>query len=257
MGRGNPEATREVEALSRRHQFQRQWEIVRLLETGAAPGLQDLAEALPPPAGAGEEAAGRRWSESTLRRDLEDLVGAGFPLLKVREEGVRWRFAPGFRRAVPSPFLPSELMALYYARAGFSAFQKTPFAPTFHSLMEKVERLVPTALRTFMDMIDEDFTPYLAFLKEVSARQHLMERLAEAAEGRRCVEVLYRAPGLSRAAWRRVDPYGIWFAKGETLLMAHDHQRGRIQPFPLKEIRELRLTEDVFQLPLDLDFQPL
>ena len=243
--------------MSRRHQFQRQWQIVRLLETGAAPDLRDLAEALLPPAGAGEDPASRRWSESTLRRDLEDLAGAGFPLLKVREEGVRWRFAPGFRRAVPSPFLPSELMALYYARGGFSAFRKTPFAPTFQSLMEKVENLVPTALRTFIDLIDQDFTPYLASLKEVSARHQLMERLAEAAEGRRCVEILYHSPGLSRATWRRVDPYGIWFAQGETLLMAHDHQRGRIQPFPLKGIREIRLTEDVFQLPLDLDFQSL
>ncbi len=243
--------------MSRCHQFQRQWQIIQLLETGAAPDLQDLAEVLPPPEEAGEDGAGRRWSESTLRRDLEDLAGARFPLLKVREGGTRWRFSPGFRRVAPSPFLPSELMALYYARGEFSAFQKTPFGTTFRSLLEKVEGLVPKPIRAFLDLIDEDFTPYLASLKEVSAHRQVMERLEEAAEGRRCVEILYHAPGLSRAAWHRVDPYGVWFSQGETFLMAHEHRRGKIHLFPLKEIRELRLTEDVFQLPLDLDFEPI
>lgn len=239
--------------MSRRHQIQRQWEIVRYLEAGGSPALADLADVIPPPEG--EEGAPRRWSESTLRRDIEDLIRAGFPILRQRKGEVRWRFPEGYRNAVPGPFRLSELMALYYARRAFDAFRETPFGETFRRLEEAVERLVPAAMREFLDRIDPHFGPYVPSLRAFSVHRRVLEEVAQAADERRCVEVLVQLPGRRRASWRRVDPYGVWYHLGRTLLMGHQHETRTIELLPVDSIREVRTTEDVFQLPLEIDFR--
>ncbi|MFQ5693917.1 MAG: helix-turn-helix transcriptional regulator, partial [Nitrospinota bacterium] len=240
--------------MSRRHQIQRQWEIVRYLETGAAPTLGDLADVVSPP-GAEAREAGRKWSESTLRRDLEDLIEAGFPILRQRQGGVRWRFPEGFRNAVPGPFRLTELMALHYARAEFDAFRETPFDRTFRSLLETAERYLPAAMREFLDRIDRVFRPYWPSLKSLAAHQRVLEEVAQAVDERRCLEVLYLPAGRRRAAWRRMDPYGVWYHLGRTLLMAYHHETRTLDLVPVESIREVRKTKDVFQLPLEIDFR--
>ncbi|MEE8110565.1 MAG: WYL domain-containing protein [bacterium] len=239
--------------MSRRHQIQRQWEIVRYLEAGGTPTLADLADVIHiPETGEGEP---REWSESTLRRDLEDLVRAGFPILKHIQKGVRWRFPQGYRNSIPGPFLLSELMALYYARKAFDAFRETPFRPTFQSLLNTAEKLLPAPLREFLDRIDRRFGPYLPSMKSLAAHQHVLDEAALAADERRCVELLVQLPGRRRASWRRIDPYGVWYHLGRTLLMGYVHETRAIELFPLESVREVRATEDVFQLPLEIDFR--
>ncbi len=54
----------------------------------------------------------------TIRRDLEALEAAGFPLLtdKVDGRGVVWKLMEGFRRVPALAFSPTELMALTFSR---------------------------------------------------------------------------------------------------------------------------------------------
>ena len=251
--------------MSRRHQIQRQWEIVRYLEAGGALTLADLAELIRIPKDpgdpAGEPGGGeglpRRWSQGTLRRDLEDLIEAGFPIIKQHQGGVRWRFPEGFRNTIPGPFPFSELMALYYARRVFDAFRETPFRQTFQSLLITLEKLLPASTRAFLDHIDQHFGPYLPAVKSLSAHQQILEEAGKAVDDRRCVEILARLRGRQRAAWCRFDPYGIWFQMGQTMLMGYLHETGSLALLPLESIGELRPTRDVFQLPLDIDFRSI
>ncbi|MFQ5913201.1 MAG: helix-turn-helix transcriptional regulator [Nitrospinota bacterium] len=239
--------------MSRRHQIQRQWEIFRYLEAGGTPTLADLAEVMR----LSEEGKGqpRQWSESTLRRDIEDLVQAGFPIVRQTRGGVRWCFPKGYRTAIPGPFLPSELMALYYARKALDAFRETPFRRSMESFLNTVEKLLPAPMREFLDRIDRRFVPYLPSMKALAAHQSVLEEVVGAADELRCVELLVQLPGRHRASWRRVDPYGVWFHLGRTLLMGYLHETGRIELLPLESIQEVRTTQDVFQLPLEIDFQ--
>jgi predicted DNA-binding transcriptional regulator YafY len=247
--------------VSRRHQIQRQWEIVRYLEAGGALTLADLAELIRPSddrsdgrAGSGEGGP-RRWSQGTIRRDLEDLIQAGFPILKQEQGGVRWRFPEGYRNTIPGPFPLSELMALYYARRVFDAFRETPFRRTFQSFLITLEKLLPAPVRDFLDRLDQHFGPYLPAVKSLALHQEVLEEMTRAADERRCVEVRVLPSGRRRASWRRMDPYGVWHQLGRTLLMGYLHETRSLELLPLESIREVRATKDVFQLPLDIDFQ--
>jgi hypothetical protein len=91
--------------MPRNDQVTRQWHLLRHLEAAAhGATLQALADALP---------ADFPKHLRTVRRDLEALEGAGFPLLTERVEGrVVWKLMEGFRRIPALAFSPTELMAL-------------------------------------------------------------------------------------------------------------------------------------------------
>ena len=84
--------------MPRNDQVIRQWHLIRHLEaTARGATLQELAEVLP---------ADYRKHLRTVRRDLEALEAAGFPLLTERVEvgsfGSSWR-ASGGSPPLPSP----------------------------------------------------------------------------------------------------------------------------------------------------------
>jgi predicted DNA-binding transcriptional regulator YafY len=240
--------------MSRRHQIRRQWEIIRYLEAGGTPTLSDLTEVVN--AQDAQQGESRDWSESTLRRDLEDLIQAGFPILRQTQGGaVRWRFPEGYRNSIPDPLLPSQWMVLYYARRSFDAFRETPFRQTHQSLLNAFGKVLPVAIREFLDGLDERFGPYSPPMKMVAAHQRIMEDMAQAADERRCVELLVQVPGRTRASWRRLDPYGVWYHLGQTLIMGYMHETQNIELLRVDSIREIRATDDVFQLPLAIDFR--
>jgi predicted DNA-binding transcriptional regulator YafY len=251
--------------VSRRHQIQRQWEIVRYLEAGGALTLADLAQLIRIPEDQNDQAdepgrvkgAPKQWSQGTLRRDLEDLIEVGFPILKQNQGGVRWRFPEGFRNTIPGPFPFSELMALYYARKVFDAFRETPFRQTFQSLLITLEKLLPAPTRAFLDHIDHHFGPYLPAVKSLSIHHQILEEAGKAADDRRCVEILTLPRGRQRVSWFRFDPYGIWFHMGQTMLMGYLHETKSLELLPLESIREIRPTRDYFQLPLEIDFHSI
>jgi len=101
--------------MPRNDQVTRQWHLFRHLEAAAhGATLQALADALP---------ADFPKHLRAVRRDLEALEAAGFPLLTERVEGrAVWKLLDGFRRIPALAFSPTELMALRRpsARAGRS-----------------------------------------------------------------------------------------------------------------------------------------
>lgn len=75
--------------MSRNDQVTRQWMILKKLESVRGATLQELAAALP-------EDYSRHLR--TLRRDLEALEAAGFPLFTEPVNGrTRWRLMDGYR----------------------------------------------------------------------------------------------------------------------------------------------------------------
>jgi predicted DNA-binding transcriptional regulator YafY len=75
--------------MPRNDQFARQWHVLRRLESRRGVTLQELAAGLP---------SDVPKHIRTLRRDLEALETAGYPLLTERVDGqTRWRLADGSR----------------------------------------------------------------------------------------------------------------------------------------------------------------
>ena len=94
--------------MPRNDQVSRQWYLLRQLESPRGVTLQELVRALP------EDFP---KNPRTIRRDLEALEAAGFPLTLDRVNGQsRWKLMEGFRHIPALAFSPTELMSLLFSR---------------------------------------------------------------------------------------------------------------------------------------------
>jgi predicted DNA-binding transcriptional regulator YafY len=94
----------------------RQWKILKRIEAGRWTSGQDLAEE-------------HGVTERTIRRDLEALQEAGFPLYDERMDGRKvWRLIEGYKQRLTQSFSLAELSALYFGKNMMSFLGGAPFA---------------------------------------------------------------------------------------------------------------------------------
>ena len=93
----------------------RQWRLVRLLSsTKIGKSIPDLEREL-------------EVTSRTVRRDLEALEQAGFPLISETRRGdVLWRFIDGYQPESSVALTTDELMALYFSRRLLEPLNGTP-----------------------------------------------------------------------------------------------------------------------------------
>ncbi|HSL05093.1 MAG TPA: hypothetical protein VK901_16310 [Nitrospiraceae bacterium] len=105
--------------MPRNDQVTRQWHVLQRLEASKRGlTLDELLAGLP---------SDLARHPRTIRRDLEALEAAHFPLLSERVDGcVRWRLLDGFRNVPALGLSPTELMALAFSRRLCSSLSKAP-----------------------------------------------------------------------------------------------------------------------------------
>jgi predicted DNA-binding transcriptional regulator YafY len=93
--------------MPRNDQVTRQWHLLRRLEGSQGATLQDLVSSLPDDF---------PKNPRTIRRDLESLEFAGFPIVTDQINGrTRWKLMEGFRDIPALGFSATELMALVFS----------------------------------------------------------------------------------------------------------------------------------------------
>ena len=104
----------------------RQWKILKRIEKSRYVTAADLAE---------EHGVALR----TIRRDIEALQEAGFPLYDDRESGRKiWRLLEGYQQKAQASFTMSEMAALYFGRHLMSILSGAPFAADLDSAFVKI-----------------------------------------------------------------------------------------------------------------------
>ena len=94
--------------MPRNDQVTRLWYLLRNLEATHGVPLHQLADSLP---------KDLTRHLRTVRRDLEPLEAAGFPILtECVDGGVVWKLIEGFRRTPAPAFSPMELLAFAFSR---------------------------------------------------------------------------------------------------------------------------------------------
>ena len=120
----------------------RQWTILRDLETSRRLTIDDLA---------------RRTSVTTrtIRRDLEALQIAGFPLYDESIDGKRyWMLEQrAFKRLDETGFTLAELSALYFSRSLVECLAATPFQHDVASAFTKLGAALTPGMRQFLDRL--------------------------------------------------------------------------------------------------------
>ncbi len=233
--------------MARNDQVTRQWHLLRRLEGPRGATLRELGSSLP---------RDLPRHLRTVRRDLEALEAAGFPLVTEHIDGVtRWRLIDGFRRIPALSFSPTELMALALGRDLLKPLDGTQLRVAVDSALAKITSALPPTGLDFVRQMRDFFSVGLGPHKSYARHREVVERLSRAVTEHRTVQMRYYAASRDRVTRREVDPFHLWFAAGGLYLMAYCHLRRDVRMFAVERIRSLTTTAHAFQLPLGFDIE--
>jgi proteasome accessory factor B len=220
----------------------RQWSILRDLEASRRLTIDDLA--------------GRTGvTTRTIRRDLEALQSAGFPLFDETYEGKKyWTLEHrAFRRLDDTGFTLAELSALYFSRTLVEGLAATPFQRDVRSAFEKLAAALTPGMRAFLDRLplviqakaEPGTQPAGARAKEVS-------QLLDATLNRRRVAMRYHSFSSNREKEYLIEPYRVVFAQGALYVVAFVPEYKQQRTFAVDRIRSLSVSDEKF-VPVELE----
>src|SRR5919112_6321132 len=120
----------------------RQWSILKTLEASRRATIDGLA-------------AQTGVTTRTIRRDLEALQSAGFPLFDEAHDGKKyWTLEHrAFKRLDATGFTFAELSALYFSRTLVECLAATPFQQDVRSAFDKLAGALTPGMRQFLDRL--------------------------------------------------------------------------------------------------------
>jgi predicted DNA-binding transcriptional regulator YafY len=229
--------------MPRNDQITRQWHLLRQIEGSSGKPLQELVENLPDdfPKNA-----------RTVRRDLEALEAAGFPLVAERRNGrTRWRLMEGFRDIPALGFSATELMALLLSRNLMKPLQGTELAAALDSALSKASAALPPQGHEYVRAMEQMFSVGLGPHKNYREHRRTVDLISRAIDRKRTVQMRYFSASRGAAGRREVDPYFLRYAAGGLYLIAYCHLRKEVRLFAVERIRSIALTDHPYQMPLD------
>jgi len=218
----------------------RQWTILREIERARGVGvtIDDLAALCD-------------VTTRTIRRDLQALEEAGFPLFddKGRDDGkTRWLVNGQAFKGLSAGLTVSELCALYFSRTLVESLSGTPFRDDVESAFEKLSSALTPHMRQFLDQLPRVIATKgdPARRKDDPKQQRLIARALEATLQLRQANILYHSKSSERTKTYLVHPYRLAFAQGGLYLLAYVPEYGEVRTFALERLQELSLLEDRF-----------
>lgn len=219
----------------------RQWKILKRIEAGRYTSTQALAEE-------------HGVTERTIRRDIEALQEAGFPLYDDRAEGRRvWRLVEGYKHRVTQTFTLSELAALYFGKNLMSFLGGSPFAEDLESAFAKIREALPERALPYLSRIQELFAVRPEPWKDYSKKKDVIAGLIDATLHQRRARLEYYSLSSRRTKGYTVDPYRVVYHHGGLYLYARVAEYEEVRTFAVERIKRLELLEQSFEIPKDFD----
>jgi predicted DNA-binding transcriptional regulator YafY len=218
----------------------RQWTILREIEHARGVGVT-----------IDELAALCDVTTRTIRRDLQALEEAGFPLFddKGRDDGkTRWLVNGQAFKGLSAGLTVSELCALYFSRTLLESLSGTPFRDDVESAFEKLASALTPHMRQFLDQLPRVIATKgdPARRKDDPKQQRLIARALEGTLQLRQANILYHSKSSERTKTYLVHPYRLAFAQGGLYLLAYVPEYGEVRTFAVERLQELSLLEERF-----------
>ena len=219
----------------------RQWTILKELEASRRATIDDLA-------------ALTGVTTRTIRRDLDALQEAGFPLFDEVHDGKRfWTLEQkAFRRLDQTAFTLAELSALYFSRTLVECLSGTPFERDVRSAFDKLAAALTPGMKQFLDRM-----PLVMEAKAEPGAQATEPRTAEVAKlvdatmQHRRVTMRYHSFSSNREKTYVLEPYRLIFGQGGLYVIGMVPEYGELRTFAVDRIEQLSVTEERFE-PLEL-----
>jgi predicted DNA-binding transcriptional regulator YafY len=222
----------------------RQWSILRDLESSRGLTIDEMS-------------ARTGVTTRTIRRDLEALQEAGFPLFDDVRDGKRyWRLEQrAFRRLDETGFNLAELSALYFSRTLAECLAGTPFQPEVRSAFDKLAGALTPGMRQFLDRL-----PLAIHAKADPGARASADRpggsatsnarvaqLLDATLHHRRVAMRYHSFSSNREKTYLVEPQRLVFAQGGLYLVGFVPEYDDLRTFSVDRIQGVSVTEERFE----------
>jgi predicted DNA-binding transcriptional regulator YafY len=219
----------------------RQWKILKTIEAGRYTTTQALAEA-------------HEVTERTIRRDIEALQEAGFPLYDDRQDGRKvWRLVPGYKQKLTQSFSLAELAALYFGKNLLSFLGGAPFAEDLESAFAKIREALPAKSLPYLARIQDLFAARPEPTKDYSKKKEVIAGLVDATLHQRQARMAYYSFNSRRTKTYLLDPYRLVYYHGGLYLYARAHEHGEVRTFAVERIERIEVLESNFEMPTDFN----
>lgn len=233
--------------MARNSELIRQWETLREIDA-ARTGV-----------GVARLAALRRVHQRTIRRDIDALCRAGFPLYDEKVNGTpMWKLrGKPFRSLEETGLGLTELCALYFSRALLGALAGVPFADDIDRAIGKIERALPPGCRKYLDAVAGFAKAKATGRKKFDERRtrEIASRITDASITHCRVQMRYRSLASRRTKDYVVEPLRLSYADGGIYMTAFVPAYGESRTFALERIETLGVTDERFE-PTPLPREP-
>jgi predicted DNA-binding transcriptional regulator YafY len=216
--------------VERHAEIVRQWRLLVHLESSSRG--QTLAQL--------REAAGGEVSERTIRRDLDALTQAGFPIEHERRDQKTWfrLNREAFRGITTAGFTLPELCALYFSRSLLRTLGGTPFHDSLDSAFDKLADALPPALWAFVDRLPQALAAkgHLGRSAGTPEGADVVRTLVSATIDRRRLDMRYHSFSSGRVKDYVVEPHRLAWAAGALYLFAFVPEYGEMRTFAVARI---------------------
>ena len=218
----------------------RQWTILREIERARGGGvtIDELASLC-------------AVTTRTIRRDLQALEEAGFPLYDDRnaDDGrTRWRVNGQAFKGLAAGLTVSELCALYFSRTLVESLAGTPFRDDVESAFEKLVSGLTPHMRNFLDQLPRVIATKAdpTRRKDDPRRQQIIARSLEATLHLRQAKLTYYSKSTERVKVYLIHPYRLAYAQAGLYLLAYVPEYGEVRTFAIDRVEDLSLLEERF-----------
>jgi predicted DNA-binding transcriptional regulator YafY len=232
-----------ISSMPRNAEVIRQWTILREIERARATGvtIDDLA-------------ARCGVTTRTIRRDLQALEEAGFPLFddRTRDDGrTRWSINGQAFKGLAAGLTLSELSALYFSRTLVESLAGTPFREDVESAFAKLASVLTPHMRQFLDQLPHVIAtkpdPMRRRPSDDAAQQRIIARALEATLHHRQAMLTYHSKSSERTKDYLVHPYRLAYAQGGLYLLAFVPEYAEVRTFAVERVEQIALLEERFE----------
>ena len=217
----------------------RQWKILKTIESGRYTTAAELAQE-------------HGVTERTIRRDIEALQEAGFPLYDDRADGRKvWRLVEGYKQRLTQSFTLAELSALYFGRNLMGILGGAPFASDLEAAFGKIQEALPARSLPYLARIQELFSARPDPFKDYSQKQDVITGLIDAILHQRQARIAYFSFNSRKTKDYTLDPYRLVYYRGGLYLYARAQEYNEVRTFAVERVQKIEVLEASFQIPQD------
>lgn len=194
-------------------------------------------------------------TQKTVRRTLNTLE-VSFPVVQEKRDGRKhFKLMAGFQQEFEVPFMPAELMSLYFFKDFMAPLEGTGFEDQFRMLIKKIENGIPDSARKFCDHLENSFRTRVTHLPRYQDNRLVMKLLNKSVCERKAIKITYYSYSSKRMSKRKIHPYCMYFYDGTIYIVAKDFLSKETRIFNMTRVRKAELINENFKLPKDFDAQ--